>query len=218
MPIVSIVDVSRLESGWILAPERYDPRRIQGEQEGRILSDIVSVSRDQTSGMSVGANSRFLVLDTGDASNGIVMARKTPTSAIGSTKKRIREGHVIVSRLRPYLRQVAWIDPGLVDRHAGKLELVCSTEFFVLESRDGASIAFLVPFLLGERVQGILAASQEGGHHPRFSERTLRGLRVPEGLLQRRSELSEQVESLVKGVRLGLEEMDKHAEKIGQMR
>lgn len=77
------------------------------------------------------------------------------------------------------------------------MELLCSTEFFVLESIDGESISFLVPFLLSAPVQSVLSAAQEGGHHPRFSERTLKMLPIPASLMEHRADFSARVERAV---------------------
>ena len=85
---------------------------------------------------------------------------------------------------------------------------MCSSEFYVLESKDGSSIAFLVPFLLSQRVQSVLAASQEGGHHPRFNERTLKSLPIPAFLLERRVELSTIVEHAVAQARQAFSEIN----------
>ena len=147
------------------------------------------------------------MLDTGDAKNGIVAADKQPVSGadIRSAKKRIHPRQVIISRLRPYLRQVAWMDSGLFATQEPSVEVLCSTEFFVLESVDDASIAFLVPFLLSQPVQAILAAAQEGGHHPRFNERTLTMLSVPQALVERASELSARFERAVAQARESFE-------------
>ena len=219
MAVSNILDVSRLDDGWILAPERYDPRRSYGDHIGPRLSDIANVLREQVSARKVDNDRRFLVLDTGDASNGIIRTQKTHCSglAIGSTKKRIRVGQVIISRLRPYLRQVAWVDAGLAAAGTAGIELVCSTEFFVLESKNERSIAFLVPFLLCERIQEILAASQEGGHHPRFNERTLTTLPIPAPFLERREELSVQVEHAVSRARRSFRELESYIERVSRL-
>ena len=103
---------------------------------------------------------------------------------------------VLISRLRPYLRQVAFVDDALNNRHNGVV-IACSTEFFVLTPRGQQSIAFLVPFLLSEPVQEVLAASQEGGHHPRFDEYALLGLPVPRTWIDQRDAISAQVEFAV---------------------
>ena len=196
--IATVVDIARLDDGWILAPERYDPRRRRAENVGPCVRDFVHIRRD-TVHTKADPTRNFLVFDTGDAKDGIIATSKPPVagSQIRSAKKRIRPRQVIVSRLRPYLRQVAWVDPGLLAEQEPGIELICSTEFFVLESIDGASVAFLVPFLLSAPVQAVLAAAQEGGHHPRFNERALTTLRIPTSLAERANELSARVEQAV---------------------
>ena len=210
MAVSTVLEVSRLDDGDVLAPERYDPRRRYLELGGIRLSDVVSLPREQTSAGTASATQQFLVLATGDARDGIVRPTVPPCNgtAIGSTKKRIRPGHVIVSRLRPYLRQVAWIDGELLESADRQSELLCSSEFYVLQSKDESSIAFLVPFLLSSRVQSVLAASQEGGHHPRFNERTLVSLPIPTALLNRRVELSARVERAVRQARQAFKDIN----------
>lgn len=197
MAIGAVLDIARLEEGWVLAPERYDPRR-RAKEVGPCLGDFVHVRRDQVDAKNAGTG-QFLVLDTGDAKNGLIAADKQPVSGadIRSAKKRIRPHQVIISRLRPYLRQVAWVDSGLFATQEPNVEVLGSTEFFVLESVDDASIAFLAPFLLSGPVQAVLAAAQEGGHHPRFNERTLTMLSVPQTLVEHASELSTRFEQAV---------------------
>ncbi len=55
---------------------------------------------------------------------------------------------------------------------------------------EGEDIAFLVPFLLGDRAQSILAAAQEGGHHPRVPRSSLLAIRVPAELVDERARTS----------------------------
>ena len=210
MAFSTVFDVARLDDGNVLVPERYDPRRRFIEQSSSQLSDIVSLTREQISVERADPTGHYLVLATGDAQNGIIKTTKPPCAGcdIGSAKNRIRPGQVIISRLRPYLRQVAWIDPGLVAHKKRHIELLCSTEFYVLDSEKAESIAFLVPFLLSQRVQGVLAASQEGGHHPRVNERTLNSLPIPTSLLERREELSARVEYAVSMARLGFGDIE----------
>jgi hypothetical protein len=131
---------------------------------------------------------------------GIVIGKKKPVSSdeLGSAKKGFQHNDVLISRLRPYLRQVAFVDNDIPDA-APETELVCSTEFFVLRSESGDSIAFLVPFLLSTPVQKVLSASQEGGHHPRFDEETLLSLPIPERLILAREISSAEV---VRGIAL----------------
>ena len=213
MAIFTLRTVAQLEPGFVLAPERYDPRRSvsAGTSAGKRLGDIVSLSRNVLSAQSASPSGAYVILDTSDAREGLLSWRKPAIAAqeIGSAKKPLQPGDVIISRLRPYLRQVAFCDIPL-----GKTRFACSTEFFVLRATDGVSLAFLVPFLLSRRVQAVLAASQEGGHHPRFNEETLLNLPVDAGLLQRRQEVSQLVE---KSVRLYREAEQLMAEQIEQL-
>lgn len=182
----------------VLAPERYDPRRSLSVAEGAVpLGDVVEVLHVTKSPNRM-ERSPALVLDTSDAREGIVSCRKGPISVreIGSTKKLVRRGCVLISRLRPYLRQVAYVDSE-VPGWGADVPMYCSTEFFVLRSADNRPISFLVPFLLSEPVQTVLAASQEGGHHPRFNQNTLLELPIPHVLIERREEDSRRVEEAV---------------------
>lgn len=157
------------------------------------LGEVVQIIRQTVQPSdSLGA---YIVLDTSDAREGIVIARKAQTEGIGSTKKRLHPRDVIISRLRPYLRQVAYVDDAIPNAEGALL--VCSTEFFVLREINGEGIGFVVPFLLSDQVQKVLAAAQNGGHYPRFDESTLTTLPVPASLLNNRKGISVVVKKAV---------------------
>ena len=185
----------------VLAPERYDPRReslaSRPTGHGIPLAELAASARNTVNPLRNGIE-RCLILDTSDTREGIVIARKEPVrgSEIGSAKKVVEPNNVIISRLRPYLRQVAYVDSGM-HNWASDMAIVCSTEFYVLRSLDDRSIAFLVPFLLSRPVQGVLAASQEGGHHPRFDESTLLTLPVSRELVEQRDTVSRTIEKSI---------------------
>ena len=183
---------------FVLAPERYDPRRSLAVAKGIPLGDVAEVLHMTAAPRPAPEGSKVLVLDTSDAREGIVSCRKEPVLGheVGSTKKIVERGCVLISRLRPYLRQVAFVD-GEVPGWASDVLMYCSTEFFVLRSVDDEPISFVVPFLLSSPVQRALAASQEGGHHPRFNESTLLELPIPRGLMERREEDSRRLEEAV---------------------
>ncbi len=200
MSLTSVRRVDELEGLFVLAPERYDPRReglFPSSPSGVPLRNLVRPSR-RIFTASDGPDRQCLVLDTSDAQEGIVVLRKRtmPVRDIGSAKKVIDTGDLIISRLRPYLRQVAFVD-AKVGHRADHVLLLCSTEFFVLQPMDEHPIAFLVPFLLCGPVQKVLAASQEGGHHPRFNESALLELPVPLRLLEERDRVSKAVEDSI---------------------
>lgn len=197
--------LDRLDANLILAPERYDPRRRKLPVK-RAVADIVQIINDQIHPARENHTGRqYLVLDTGDAYEGVVLTNKPPVhlNEIGSAKKLAKAGDVIISRLRPYLRQVAYIDEGLMARSDDLTSLACSTEFYVLRSKDTQSIAFLVPYLLSKAVQEILRAAQEGGHHPRFNQATIENLSIPDWLMTQREDISAATESAINSIRLG---------------
>lgn len=193
MALISILKRSKLATIDVLAPERYDPRRELGVSAAK-SSSLDSVATIPRKIVHPGNDLRAcMVLDTSNAREGICVSGPTQAkgSEIGSAKKVVGVNDVIISRLRPYLRQVAFIDPGLNAKP--DVTILCSTEFFVLRSVDSRSIAFLAPFLLSRQVQEVLSASQEGGHHPRFDEGTLLSLPIPQSLLDKREQLSRRV-------------------------
>lgn len=179
---------------FVLSPERYDPRRsLSAHVESILLGELVNNMRKVVHPSK--GHGPCLVLDTSDVREGIVTCRKHHSEGAGSTKKSLQPRDVIISRLRPYLRQVAYVDDDLPNIEGANL--LCSTEFFVLRGRDSESIAFLVPFLLSSQVQEALAASQEGGHHPRFDDSTLLALPVPMTLINSRKGASAAVEKAI---------------------
>ncbi|HET6454000.1 MAG TPA: hypothetical protein VFI02_06300 [Armatimonadota bacterium] len=189
-----------------LAAERFDPRREfllsqSSDTGGLSLGQIITLCGSKVDA-STSTAQRYLILDTSDAREGVVVCKKeaVPAHQIGSTKKAIQPGDVIISRLRPYLRQVALVDAG-IHNWAEDVQTICSTEFFVLRPVGELSIAFLACFLLSQPVQAVLAASQEGGHHPRFNEETLLRLPVSQRILDRRQDISHTVEESVRRYR-----------------
>jgi len=211
MALTSVKQVRQLEAGFVLAPERYDPRRTgqfhgpdEFPEKAVKLGQVAFVVRDTLVPERADPTMEYIVLDTGDAKNGVIPNIKRPgdKTSIGSAKKVIRSGDVLISRLRSYLRQVAWVDPGFTDYwNSDSIVVAVSTEFYVVRSATQESIAFLVPFLLSDSVQKILAAAQEGGHHPRFPEKALVNIMVPQDVIDARSKLSEKVEKAVMGTR-----------------
>lgn len=215
MALINILARSSLATINVLAPERYDPRRALAANatDTVLLGDVVAIIRRVVQpSADLGS---CVVLDTSDAREGIVISRRLPVQGteIRSAKKALATRDVIVSRLRPYLRQVAFVDEEIP--YAGGACLVCSTEFFVLRSPNNSSIAFLVPFLLSRQVQDVLAAAQEGGHHPRCDVSTLLTLPLPVSFLDERETVSKTVEEAIRFYRKserGIQQMTTAAE------
>lgn len=198
MAETTTVSLATLEPGLVLAPERYDPRR-KLPWRGPRLGDLV----DLPGGSIKEAIGPAVVLDTSDAMQGHFRWQPVATSpSLGSSRRTLAVGDVAISRLRPYLRQIAWVDPALV-KAAPEATLIGSPEFVAFRSRDGRSVAWLVPFLLHPAVQRSLRAAQEGSHHPRVPRGFFAEIPVPLSVLEQTVETAAAVEAAVKRIREG---------------
>jgi type I restriction enzyme S subunit len=107
------------------------------------------------------------------------VAEPQSATEIGSTKKRFQAGDVVISRLRSYLREIA------VVRTSDALSAVGSSEFIVLRpTGKGLSAETLMVFLRSPLVQTVLKWSQDGSNHPRFAEKDLLAIPVPDAALR----------------------------------
>ena len=189
-----VLDREQVSNGAPLSPEFWlSKKQVDLQGDGIPLSDLVEIRR-QT---SAAVDSTWLVLDTGNADRGLVNLRGNESKDRTSQKKHVPEGAVIVSRLRPYLKQVAYLPAGTAMR-LKKAAIYCSTEFYVLVAKQPKeNIAYLVPWLLSEPVQSVFAQATTGGHHPRFDEELLERLVVPYTWHKRRKKTSAAVEAAV---------------------
>lgn len=189
MAICVVRSTEQLDLGLVLTPERYNPKRrisTNGEQAFFKLSEFATLANDQVTSRETGS---YLVLNTSDALGGCINIPHMTVNKLSSSKKRIRKGDVIISRLRPYLKQIAYCDVDFDN-------LVGSTEFYVLRPRvEGDNIAFLLPFLLSEPVQLVFQSAVEGSQHPRFQPQDLLELPVPQALVDKKDSISEGVET-----------------------
>jgi hypothetical protein len=184
----AIRSLGELAPEYVLAPERHVVLAASGE--GTPLGELV-VERSER--IDPAQERAAVILDTSHARDGLLdvagALRDEPGSR--SAKKRALPGDLVVSRLRPYLRQVALVHPRALAAAAAR-PLALSTEFYVLAPRDG-DLAFLLPFLLSAPTQALLAGAQEGGHHPRVPRTSLLALRVPKALVRDRVRRSREV-------------------------
>jgi hypothetical protein len=183
--------LAELAPDFVLAPERHLAFAAH-TGDGVPLGDLVEERRERIDATEA---SRALVLDTSHARDGILDVAGALRDVAGgkSAKKRALAGDLVVSRLRPYLRQVALVHPRAIAVAQGR-PLALSTEFYVLAARrPDQDLAFLVPFLLSAEAQLVLASAQEGGHHPRVPRSSLFALRVPHALIRTRTRTSRAV-------------------------
>lgn len=179
--------LSDLGEDLIFAPERHQGARV--EKGGVSFGDLVTL---RTERVLPSALSRAAIFDTTHARDGVldVFGALRDVTTAKSAKRRALPGDLVVSRLRPYLRQIAYVHPEVTRMTKDRL-LALSSEFYVLSPRDGGSdLAFLLPFLLSADTQEALAAAQEGGHHPRVPVASLLALPVPRAVVANRAKAS----------------------------
>ena len=183
-PASEALAAKRLDSDFF-APARYATLEKLAAMPHRILSDCCASIRellDPTKLQGIDAVRNFDVTDalkpSLDDAKEIVDVEE-----LGSTKKIMKPGDVVISRLRSYLRQIA------VVRTSKLVPTVGSTEFIVLRPHKGISPELLMVFLRSQPVQTILKYCQEGNQHPRFGESNLLEIPFPEVLLEHSEEI-----------------------------
>lgn len=210
MAICIIKSTAELGEHFILTPERYNPRRrmnLSQEDSGVLLSEIVTLEN-----IIITAKKNELdwyQINTSDAIGGCLNVPHNHEK-LNSNKKLIKKGDVIISRLRPYLHQVAYVDVCINN-------LCASTEFYVLRSRNDESIAFLVPFLLSFAVQKVFTNAVEGSQHPRFKEEDLLNLVIPLKLFLERKQISSNIEEAINKYRVYESEINSAIQHINRI-
>ncbi|KQA16689.1 hypothetical protein [Vibrio metoecus] len=198
----SVITVNALDQGYILTPERYTTSSMRPKEDSILLRDLCEIKRETLSPKKAIHSVPYLVLDTGDVKDGFIRLKEVVNaSEIGSTKKVAKIGDIIISRLRPYLRQVGYIDKELMEALPDNTIILCSTEFFIL--RSNSDISYIAPFLLTNAVQEILNQSQEGGHHPRFNQSILENIGFSEALLKTKQAVSLEFKNAILNIRRG---------------
>ncbi len=187
---VAVRVLAELAPDYVLAPERHVlAAGAVNAGDGVLLGELVVERRERIDPQTA---ADAVVLDTTHARDGILDVAGALRDGAGtkSAKKRVVAGDLVVSRLRPYLRQIALVHASAL-AIAGARPLALSTEFYVLAARDSDDdLAFLVPFLLSKGTQAALAGAQEGGHHPRVPRSSLFALHVPRAVLRARARIS----------------------------
>ena len=111
---------------------------------------------------------------------------------IASTKKKLKPGDLVVSRLRSYLKEIA------VVMKSDSVPLVGSTEFIALRPQKGATrVEALLVYLRSRCVQTVHKWCQDGSNHPRFHEDELLNSRVPEVVRDNQNAIAMKVEASI---------------------
>jgi hypothetical protein len=181
----------RLDAQYFM-PAKEQVRQSLAALPGQALGDRVDSIRDMFVPDRAPPEKLVRNYDVTDALVPLLDAEKEPQTAgeIGSIKKTLQDGDVAISRLRAYLKEVA------VVRTGDDIPSVGSSEFIVLRPKAGqAHISpetFMV-FLRATPAQTILKWCQDGSQHPRFSERDLLSIPVPDAV----AGVSDQITTIV---------------------
>ena len=183
MPVAySIIQKSKLEGGLRLDPEFYHPEKLEAMEKlskfgiSTIAENFRNIKETFNPLRHKLATTPARVFDLSDVSSFLLEAGAKVEKAdeVGSTKKIIRQNDVLISRLRPYLKEVSFVG-------FNEVQKLASTEFVVLRKKKDSKFPpqALFAFLTTDEVQKILFWSQGGTEHPRFSENLLMGLKLP---------------------------------------
>lgn len=175
-----VIQARRLDAQYYMPAKTATLERLSA-LPGRPLAEIVDSTREMFDPGVGSPDAMVRNYDLTQALEPILDESTQPTklSEIDSQKKRMRNGDLAVSRLRSYLREIA------VVRVSGDLPIVGSSEFYVLRSKpDAIALApeALLVYLRSSPVQIVLKWCQDGSQHPRFSERDLLSLPVPDAV------------------------------------
>jgi type I restriction enzyme, S subunit len=120
----------------------------------------------------------------------------TTRDTIASTKKKLKPGDLVVSRLRSYLKEIA------VVLDTGPIPMVGSTEFIVLRPQKGSvRVEALLVYLRSRYVQTVFRWCQNGSNHPRFHEDELLNLPIPDVVRDHQDEIVTKVQASIQARR-----------------
>ena len=165
----SIIQKSRLEGGLRLDAEFYHPEKLEAMKRlsklgvSTISENFRNIKETFNPARHRLATTPARVFDLSDVSSFLLEegTKVEKADEVGSTKKIIRQNDVLISRLRPYLKEVSFV--GFND-----IQKLASTEFVVLRKRKDSKIPpqALFAFLITDEVQKILFWSQGGTVSP----------------------------------------------------
>ncbi len=209
-----VIEAGRLDSQYYM-PAKQEMLEALGRLPGALLSDSFDSIREMIDPNKGSPATIVRNYDLTDALQPVLDATAEPTtfSEIDSQKKRLRDGDLAVARLRSYLKEIA------VVRVTDNVPSIGSSEFFVLR-RTAPDIALsagaLMVYLKSPPVQTILKWCQDGSQHPRFSERDLMAIPLPDAVTELNHHLTAMVDdALIQRARsLALLEVAKRAVEI----
>lgn len=110
---------------------------------------------------------------------------------IKSQTIRVPHGYYIYGKLRPYLNKY-WYN----DLETDENEIICSSEFFVFDIKDGINTLYFKYVLASYIVQMQIADAMSGARMPRISEQTFRNIQIPLPPLHIQNEIAAHITAL----------------------
>ncbi len=156
-------------------PEKTAALKFLESLPGKTVGKMFVSIRDLWQPDTASKNQQVQNYDLTDALSPFLDTEKEPVypEEISSTKKKLSQGQIIVSRLRSYLKEIALV------LHDTNIPMVASTEFIVLQPTGQMNIETLMVYLRSILPQTIFKWSQDGSNHPRFDEKELLNLSRP---------------------------------------
>jgi restriction endonuclease S subunit len=173
-------------------PQKAFVQEWLGNYSGKTIGEYFKPVREIYDPPAFDTGKSILNFDLTDALNYFVDedGEMTPENEIGSIRKWLKRGDVIVSRLRSYLKEIAYVNV------PQGVSAVGSSEFIVLRQlRKDVPPELLIVYLRSKPVQAILKWSQDGSNHPRFNENELLAIRLPDIVLKLQDEIRRMVQS-----------------------
>jgi hypothetical protein len=198
--LAEVFGCNRLDAEYY-QPAKREALELLSNDGGRPLTAHFDIVRRSFNPRKHQSNDRVFNYDLTDALEPFLDSERNfeEVGEIGSAKWVIREGDLVISRVRSYLKEVSLV----VDQCP--YPRVCSSEFIVLRPKeDGAlSVGTALAFLRCAAVQLILNWSQDGSNHPRFSREELDRIVVPQRVVSRDEYFSDIIGGCIRGLKQG---------------
>jgi len=176
----SIVNLKGLEEKLRIGAETYHPEKIRALLKLRKIAKLSDVSTyfdvtKKTFNPKLNETKENYLLELENIGNfEIYNIPKVLTFSFKSSKNVTEYGDIVVSKLRPYLKQIGFIF--LKDKVYTTTELI---PLRLKKSFNNSLSFYLYIYLMTNKVQTIFFWSQEGTNHPRFPKYILSELPLP---------------------------------------
>jgi hypothetical protein len=188
-----VVAANRIDAEYF-APEKEYALRLLHKLGGPTIGEAFCSIREMYDPSEHASSAKVRNFDVTHALQPELTDEQEPVEAgeIGSMKKTFANGDVVISRLRSYLREIAIV------RTSDSIPSVGSSEFIVLRQvgkHKKLSPEALLIFLRSQPVQAILKWCRDGSQHPRFDEKDLLSITIPNVVWTHQQQITDKVQA-----------------------